>query len=74
MLYFFLYTLMYILNLFCQIILQMDYLDWLSDQLGITRPPQKLKDFYARFIERYLHDHEGFRETFEKDLLDNDEL
>ncbi|PWA76012.1 flavin monooxygenase-like, FAD/NAD(P)-binding domain protein [Artemisia annua] len=52
----------------------MDYLDWLSDQLGITRPPQKLKDFYARFIERYLHDHEGFRETFEKELLVNEEL
>ncbi|GJS44265.1 flavin monooxygenase-like, FAD/NAD(P)-binding domain protein [Tanacetum coccineum] len=52
----------------------MEYLDWLSDQLGIARPPQKLKDFYARFIERYLHDHEGFRKTFEKDLLVNDEL
>ncbi|KAK9056262.1 hypothetical protein SSX86_027352 [Deinandra increscens subsp. villosa] len=47
---------------------QMDYMDWLSDQMGITRPPQKLKDLYARFVERFLYDHEGFRETFEKDL------
>uniref|UniRef100_A0A251V2Z7 Putative FAD/NAD(P)-binding domain-containing protein n=1 Tax=Helianthus annuus TaxID=4232 RepID=A0A251V2Z7_HELAN len=53
---------------------QMDYMDWLSDQLGITRPPQKLKDFYARFIERFLYDHEGFRETFKEDLLICDEM
>nr|GEY92500.1 flavin-containing monooxygenase FMO GS-OX5-like [Tanacetum cinerariifolium] len=52
----------------------MDYMDWLSDKLGITRPPQKFKDFYARFIERFRNDHEGFRETFEKHLLVNDEL
>ncbi|KAL8192434.1 hypothetical protein R6Q57_027619 [Mikania cordata] len=48
---------------------QMDYIDWLSDQLGINRPPQKLKDFYARFIEQYRNDHEGFRYRFEDDLV-----
>ncbi|KAI3741211.1 hypothetical protein L1987_58881 [Smallanthus sonchifolius] len=53
---------------------QMDYMDWLSDQLGIKRPPQKLKAFYARFIERFHNDHEGFRETFEEDFLINDEM
>ncbi|KAM0005702.1 putative flavin monooxygenase, FAD/NAD(P)-binding domain superfamily [Helianthus debilis subsp. tardiflorus] len=53
---------------------QMDYIDWLSDQLGITRPPQKLRDFYARFIERFRYDNEGFRETFKEDLLICDEM
>ncbi|KAJ9538782.1 hypothetical protein OSB04_031515 [Centaurea solstitialis] len=52
----------------------MDYLDWLSDQLRITRPPQTLKDYYARFIERFRNDHEGFRETFEEDCLINDHI
>ncbi|KAK1420133.1 hypothetical protein QVD17_21483 [Tagetes erecta] len=47
---------------------KMDYIDWLSDELGIIRPPQKLKDYYARFIERFHNDHEGFRETFVEDL------
>ncbi|KAI3711281.1 hypothetical protein L2E82_41257 [Cichorium intybus] len=51
---------------------KMDYMDWLSDQLKITRPPQKLKDFYARFIERFHNDHEGFREAFEDNLLIED--
>ncbi|KAL8235652.1 hypothetical protein R6Q59_016733 [Mikania micrantha] len=48
---------------------QMDYIDWLSDQLGINRPPQKLRDFYARFIDQYRNDHEGFRERFKDDLV-----
>ncbi|XP_024992981.1 flavin-containing monooxygenase FMO GS-OX5-like [Cynara cardunculus var. scolymus] len=52
----------------------MDYLDWLSDQLGITRPPQSLKVFYARFIKHFHSDHEGFRETFEDNCLINDEI
>ncbi|KAL7591358.1 hypothetical protein Lser_V15G31797 [Lactuca serriola] len=51
---------------------QMDYMDWLSDQLGTTRPPQKLKDFYAHFIERSHDDHEGFREAFEYSLSNDD--
>ncbi|CAI9263992.1 unnamed protein product [Lactuca saligna] len=51
---------------------QMDYMDWLSDQLGITQPPQKLKDFYAQFIELFHDDHEGFREAFEYSLSNDD--
>ncbi|XP_071701098.1 flavin-containing monooxygenase FMO GS-OX5-like [Rutidosis leptorrhynchoides] len=54
--------------------LNMEYTDWLSDQLGIMRPPQKLKDFYARFLERFRSDREDFRETFEKDLLMDNEM
>nr|XP_043621945.1 flavin-containing monooxygenase FMO GS-OX5-like [Erigeron canadensis]XP_043621946.1 flavin-containing monooxygenase FMO GS-OX5-like [Erigeron canadensis] len=48
---------------------QMDYMDWLSDLLGIPQPPQKFRHFYARFIEQFCNDHEGFREAFEKTLL-----
>lgn len=52
----------------------MDYIDWLSDQLKIARPPQKFRDFYAHFIERYRKDNEGFREKFEEDVLLCDEI
>ncbi|XP_076941539.1 flavin-containing monooxygenase FMO GS-OX5-like [Bidens hawaiensis] len=53
---------------------KMDYIDWLSDQLKIARPPQKFRDFYAHFIERYRKDNEGFQEKFEDDLLLCDEI
>lgn len=49
-------------------------MDWLSDQLGTTRLPQKLKDFYARFIDHYRNDHEGFREKFEDNLILDEEM